>query len=84
MNVYIVERLRKREKRFGREVDVQRERPLGHVQIGKDGRIWLSGISAKQGKIARITEKAIGGVEVETETGPCPIVVVKGRKRSEE
>jgi hypothetical protein len=81
VRVYITERKRKKEKRFGKEVDVQRDRDIGYVQIDKDGRVWLSNVLTKLGRIASMLDRSIGGVEVDTDDGPKPIRIMKGRRQ---
>lgn len=81
VRVYLTERKRKSEKRFGTVVDVQRERDIGFVQVGKDGRVWLSNVRTKVGRVASMLERVIGGVEVETDDGPKPIQVMKGSRQ---
>lgn len=79
VRVYITEDVRKTETRHGIKVDVIQARDVGHVEIGKDGRVWLSAIRRKHGKVASLVKKAIGGVEVDTNDGSkaLEVVVVK-------
>lgn len=86
VRVYIDDHRTKKRKRMGRVLDVEEKKPLGHIELSSDGRLWLNRLMGKVGKIGRLVEKQANGILITDDgTGEeVAIVVMKPRTRMDD